>query len=157
MIREELLSPVASLEDDNTEAAAAASSDDVNVGKGRGRGMRGNRYGLLIGSHLCGRLSSQAIALFQAIPQVAGVVLSPCCWPRRRDFNSDEDLMELAVLLWAKAVSSDTYATWVLHLWGLLSGQRAMPLLTPPEGEATTGLWTVSTAPQTPAQHARCA
>lgn len=37
------------------------------------------KHGLLIGSHLCGRLSSQAIELFQGIPHVAGVVLSPCC------------------------------------------------------------------------------
>eukprot|EP01043_Picozoa_sp_COSAG02_P041714 COSAG02_NODE_3481_length_6671_cov_12.360012_6_plen_704_part_00 len=104
---------------------------------------RGGKYGLLIGSHLCGRLSSQAVALFQAIPQVAGVVLSPCCWPRRRDFNSDEELKELAVLLWAKAVSSDTYATWVLHLWGMLAGQHVLPSLTPPEGDTDqVGLWT---------------
>lgn len=106
------------------------------------QGGRG-KYGLLIGSHLCGRLSSQAITLFQAIPQVAGVVLSPCCWPRRRDFNSDEELKELAVLLWAKAVSSDTYATWVLHLWGMLAGQHVLPSLTPPEGDMDqVGLWT---------------
>lgn len=51
--------------------------------------------------------------------------------------------MELALLLWAKAVSSDTYATWVLHLWGILSDQNALPSLTPLEGEKQqSGLWT---------------
>lgn len=51
--------------------------------------------------------------------------------------------MELAVLLCAKAVSADTYATWVLYLWGMLSGQNVLPSLTPPEGDiGQTGLWT---------------
>ena len=51
--------------------------------------------------------------------------------------------MELAVLLRAKAVSADTYATWVLYLWRMLSGQHVLPSLTPPEGDAEqTGLWT---------------
>lgn len=51
--------------------------------------------------------------------------------------------MELAVLLWTKAISADTYATWVLHLWGMLSGQHTLPSLILPDGDAEkAGLWT---------------
>ena len=78
--------------------------------------------GVLVGSHLCGRLSVQAVELFRTLPVVAGLVLSPCCWPRRRDYNrTDAELAELAGLMWLKASQSDTYTTWGQHLWRLLA------------------------------------
>jgi hypothetical protein len=45
--------------------------------------------GVLVGLHLCGTLSSQAIRLFRSIECCRALVLSPCCWPRRRDFGGD--------------------------------------------------------------------
>ena len=55
-------------------------------------GGHGEKEGVLIGSHLCGRLSVQAVDLFAAIGQVSGLVISPCCWPRLRDYNSGEQV-----------------------------------------------------------------
>jgi hypothetical protein len=78
--------------------------------------------GILVGSHLCGRLSVQAVELFQTLPEVAALVLSPCCWPRRKDYNrTDDELAQLAGLMWLKATSPDTYTTWGQHLWRLLA------------------------------------
>ena len=49
-------------------------------------------------------------------------MLTPCCWPRRRDFTqSDSDLAELARLMRLKAVDRDTHHTWAKHLWALLA------------------------------------
>ena len=49
-------------------------------------------------------------------------MLTPCCWPRRRDFSqSDSDLAELARLMRLKAVDRDTHHTWAKHLWALLA------------------------------------
>jgi hypothetical protein len=80
------------------------------------------RTGILVGSHLCGRLSVQAVELFHSLSHVAAFVLSPCCWPRRKDYNStDDELAELAGLMWLKATTTDTYTTWSQHLWRLLA------------------------------------
>jgi hypothetical protein len=103
--------------------------------------------GVLVGSHLCGRLSVQAVELFRTLPEVQALVLSPCCWPRRRDYTrppgtgkkmtaeeekrrkdaENADLAELADLMWLKATQSDTYSTWGRHLWRLLAAPSAVP------------------------------
>ena len=101
--------------------------------------------GVLVGSHLCGRLSVQAVELFRTLPEVQALVLSPCCWPRKRDYTrppgtgkkmsaedvklreetETADLAELAELMWLKATQSDTYTTWGRHLWRLLAAPSA--------------------------------
>merc|ERR1719253_2154851 len=40
---------------------------------------------ILVGMHLCGLLSEKAIEFFARMPEVRGLVLSPCCLPRRHE------------------------------------------------------------------------
>jgi len=43
------------------------------------------RVPIIVGMHLCGLLSDQAICFFERIPQLKAIVLSPCCLPTRSD------------------------------------------------------------------------
>ena len=54
---------------------------------------------------------------------MVALVLSPCCWPRRREFTrgDSDELRELARLMCLKASTVDTYASWTHHLWGKLA------------------------------------
>lgn len=40
---------------------------------------------ILVGMHLCGLLSERAVDFFDRIREVRGLVLSPCCLPRRHE------------------------------------------------------------------------
>ena len=40
---------------------------------------------ILVGMHLCGLLSERAIALFERISEIKGLVLSPCCLPKKNE------------------------------------------------------------------------
>lgn len=40
---------------------------------------------ILVGMHLCGLLSERAIDLFERIPDIKGLVLSPCCLPKKHE------------------------------------------------------------------------
>ena len=40
---------------------------------------------ILVGMHLCGLLSERAVALFAQTPGIMGIVLSPCCLPKRHE------------------------------------------------------------------------
>ena len=40
---------------------------------------------ILVGMHLCGLLSDRAIDLYDRTPDIKGIVLSPCCLPRKCD------------------------------------------------------------------------
>jgi len=117
--------------------------------------------GILVGSHLCGRLSVQAVELFQTLPEVAALVLSPCCWPRMRDYNSDVELEKYAVLAMAKARHPDTYGQWAHHLWAATAGcDRAAPTLRPApdvvastSGAAPAQVWVSRRFPLIPLQN----
>jgi len=43
---------------------------------------------ILVGMHLCGLLSTRAIELFEQTPDIKGIVLSPCCLPKRHQQKS---------------------------------------------------------------------
>ena len=40
---------------------------------------------ILVGMHLCGLLSERAIEFFRQIKGIEGIVLSPCCLPKRHE------------------------------------------------------------------------
>ncbi|KAL9179250.1 hypothetical protein ACHAXT_008540 [Thalassiosira profunda] len=40
---------------------------------------------ILVGMHLCGLLSERAIDFFERIPDIRGLVLSPCCLPKKEE------------------------------------------------------------------------
>jgi hypothetical protein len=44
-----------------------------------------DRTCILVGMHLCGLLSERAIDLFDRTPGIMGLVLSPCCLPKRHE------------------------------------------------------------------------
>jgi hypothetical protein len=43
------------------------------------------RTTILVGMHCCGILSERAIELFENIPDIKGIVLSPCCLPKKHE------------------------------------------------------------------------
>lgn len=43
------------------------------------------RTPILVGMHLCGVLSERAVEFFERIPSIKGIVLSPCCLPKKHD------------------------------------------------------------------------
>mmetsp|Transcript_34106 Transcript_34106/g.82470 ORF Transcript_34106/g.82470 Transcript_34106/m.82470 type:complete len:155 (+) Transcript_34106:144-608(+) len=40
---------------------------------------------ILVGMHLCGMLSERAVDLFERTPEIMGIVLSPCCLPKKHE------------------------------------------------------------------------
>eukprot|EP00984_Skeletonema_dohrnii_P006565 scaffold2352_cov90-Skeletonema_dohrnii-CCMP3373.AAC.4 len=44
-----------------------------------------DRTPILVGMHLCGVLSERAVEFFERIPSIKGIVLSPCCLPKRHE------------------------------------------------------------------------
>ncbi|KAL7463481.1 hypothetical protein ACHAXS_003848 [Conticribra weissflogii] len=70
------------------------------------------RTAILVGMHLCGMLSEKAIEFFERIPEIKGVVLSPCCLPSKFDlFHSTS---------FQKDKERDSYHGWCDHLEGKL-------------------------------------
>lgn len=98
------------------------------------------RVGVLVGSHLCGRLSAQAVDLFHGIEAVAALVLSPCCWPRTRDYSSDQDLEQMARLMMQKAQSVDTYSTWARYLLAMAADRMPPPRNLQPSADVLAAL-----------------
>ena len=45
------------------------------------------RTAILVGMHCCGILSERAIELFESIPDIKAVVLSPCCLPKKHELR----------------------------------------------------------------------
>ncbi|KAL7498392.1 hypothetical protein ACHAWT_006226 [Skeletonema menzelii] len=43
------------------------------------------RIPILVGMHLCGVLSERAVEFFERIPSIKGIVLSPCCLPKKHE------------------------------------------------------------------------
>eukprot|EP00052_Salpingoeca_macrocollata_P024963 m.225842 g.225842 ORF g.225842 m.225842 type:complete len:92 (-) comp22354_c4_seq1:52-327(-) len=61
--------------------------------------------------HLCGLLSSEAVALFQRVPNMRGLVLSPCCLPRKTVSPIVDEANERGV---------NQYDHWCQHLHSTL-------------------------------------
>jgi len=74
----------------------------------------GKQYPILIGMHLCGPLASRLIQLFDQYTFLAGLVLSPCCLPRRNE-KTVKNLRPLA-----KKLKQNEYTVWSLWLYHLL-------------------------------------
>lgn len=53
----------------------------------RGQTITHGRSCILVGMHLCGTLSERAIDIFHRTPEVRGIVLSPCCLPKRHELS----------------------------------------------------------------------
>eukprot|EP00551_Chaetoceros_affinis_P009460 CAMPEP_0203670450 /NCGR_PEP_ID=MMETSP0090-20130426/6519_1 /ASSEMBLY_ACC=CAM_ASM_001088 /TAXON_ID=426623 /ORGANISM="Chaetoceros affinis, Strain CCMP159" /LENGTH=583 /DNA_ID=CAMNT_0050535311 /DNA_START=65 /DNA_END=1816 /DNA_ORIENTATION=- len=66
------------------------------------------RIVILVGMHLCGKLSERAIEFFEKMPLISAIVLSPCCLPKFRKgkvsfVKTDVD-------------EEDAYLAWANHL-----------------------------------------
>ena len=76
------------------------------------------RVPILVGMHLCGLLSDQAIRFFERIPQLKAIVLSPCCLPTKRDQT------KLANLQKEKADDAlHNYFLWARYLKDRIEGR----------------------------------
>ena len=66
------------------------------------------RTAILVGMHLCGNLSERAIEVFQRIPLIKALILSPCCLPKlRRGIPFDS---------FQRHEEEDLYVTWSRYL-----------------------------------------
>ena len=52
------------------------------------------RTAILVGMHLCGHLSERAIEMFERIPLIRAIILSPCCLPKVRSDAFEKCLRE---------------------------------------------------------------
>jgi hypothetical protein len=46
------------------------------------------RTAILVGMHCCGILSERVVDLFERIPDIKGIVLSPCCLPKKHEVKT---------------------------------------------------------------------
>jgi len=67
------------------------------------------RTAILVGMHLCGNLSERAIELFQRIPLIKALILSPCCLPKLRRGVTDFDSFQ-------RNEEEDLYVAWSRYL-----------------------------------------
>ena len=67
------------------------------------------RHTAVLGMHLCGALSIQAIGAFEEIEAIDAIVLCPCCLPSKSAAGSDP-------AWYASKKQDDQYAAWVKHL-----------------------------------------
>ena len=72
------------------------------------------RTAILVGMHLCGMLSERAIEFFDRIPEIKGLVLSPCCLPNKYDMYRKTSFK--------KEKSGDSYVAWCSHLQERVDG-----------------------------------
>ena len=49
---------------------------------------------VIIGLHLCGMLSYRVITLFNTIPEIPILIISPCCMPPRSKKNNAENKVD---------------------------------------------------------------
>lgn len=68
---------------------------------------------VLVGVHLCGDLSHRAIEIYERVPGVAALVLSPCCLPRRRR----HDAFGFHCKDIARSMSMSPYQCWTTQLY----------------------------------------
>jgi hypothetical protein len=75
---------------------------------------KAGRIPVLVGMHLCGALSEQAINLFETIPGLRALVLSPCCLPKK---SSKAHVPVRAMMQDKEAVGEEaTYEVWSNYL-----------------------------------------
>eukprot|EP00471_Norrisiella_sphaerica_P011299 CAMPEP_0184496396 /NCGR_PEP_ID=MMETSP0113_2-20130426/33853_1 /TAXON_ID=91329 /ORGANISM="Norrisiella sphaerica, Strain BC52" /LENGTH=229 /DNA_ID=CAMNT_0026883003 /DNA_START=314 /DNA_END=1003 /DNA_ORIENTATION=+ len=77
------------------------------------------RTAILIGIHLCGTLSSVAVQIFQKVPLLSSLILSPCCMPRRR--RKKDGGYKLLTL--AKSLHQTPHQMWCWTLLYLLKSK----------------------------------
>ncbi len=69
---------------------------------------------VLVGMHLCGKLSERAIEFFNKIQDIQAIVLSPCCLPKLRKGKDD-------TFMTSKESDEDKYMDWSNHLKALIN------------------------------------
>lgn len=65
---------------------------------------------VLVGMHLCGKLSERAIELFSGMPSIEAIVLSPCCLPKmhrgKGTFETDTSDDNASYMAWSNHLKS---------------------------------------------------
>jgi hypothetical protein len=74
------------------------------------------RTAILVGMHLCGILSERAIDFFERISAIRGIVLSPCCLPKKHELKT------LPFNQARKEKGGDPYPQWCHYLKERLQG-----------------------------------
>jgi len=70
---------------------------------------------ILVGMHLCGMLSMKAIEFFERMPEVKGLVLSPCCLPTKNE-QSKAGFVKLKPENGAEDIALFHYFNWANRL-----------------------------------------
>eukprot|EP01127_Copromyxa_protea_P006816 TRINITY_DN1678_c0_g1_i1.p1 TRINITY_DN1678_c0_g1~~TRINITY_DN1678_c0_g1_i1.p1 ORF type:complete len:224 (-),score=19.29 TRINITY_DN1678_c0_g1_i1:55-726(-) len=81
------------------------------------------KIGVLLGIHLCGRLSEQMISFFNNISSMKIMILSPCCLNK-----ANTALMDIS-----KRQNIDSYTLWTLELFFRITRSSAINLSTDKE------------------------
>lgn len=73
----------------------------------------GSDKAMLVGMHLCGDLSIRAIEIFEKLPQIKCIILSPCCFPKHGRSRMDSDAMRRL-----EGIKDETkkYSAWSQYL-----------------------------------------
>lgn len=69
------------------------------------------RTTILVGMHCCGILSERVIEIFESIPEIQGIVLSPCCLPKSHELKK-----ELSQFTPPTQKGEDPFPSWCQHL-----------------------------------------
>lgn len=69
------------------------------------------RTTILVGMHCCGILSERAVELFDQIPEIKGIVLSPCCLPKKHELKKRQLQYNPPTVK-----GEDPYPTWCHYL-----------------------------------------
>jgi hypothetical protein len=70
--------------------------------------------------HLCGDLSIRAIELFNNMPILRAIVLSPCCFPKHRNKSSTDRNGLVQLLQSCGDDEAGKYMTWSTYLHDLM-------------------------------------
>jgi hypothetical protein len=79
----------------------------------------GDDGAVLVGMHLCGDLSIRAIEIFETLPQIKVIILSPCCFPK----HDGGSRMEAEAMRHLEGIKDETlkYAAWSQYLLDSIS------------------------------------
>jgi hypothetical protein len=69
------------------------------------------RTAILVGMHCCGILSERAIELYEHIPDIKGIVLSPCCLPKKHELKKHQLRFKPPI-----EKGQDPYPSWSSYL-----------------------------------------
>jgi len=73
-----------------------------------------NKTGLFLGTHLCGELSEIFVDIYNAVTELRGLVLAPCCLSKRKRIFADT----------AAKLKIDNYEYWTMHLYWMIQQSK---------------------------------